>query len=98
MSLNVVRCTDNECSLVIAYGGDLAEPRIRLDDFGDEVDYFLGFLKFGSVVSVEVDHRPRRHGVSKYGVFDRLWVGIVDLFGVMWLLRRTVLPDIEEEE
>jgi len=35
-----------------------------------------------------VHHRPRTHGVSKYGVWNRLWVGIVDLFGVAWLARR----------
>ena len=42
----------------------------------------------GQVVSVPVNHRPRTRGISKYGVFDRLWIGIVDLFGVMWLQRR----------
>lgn len=40
------------------------------------------------VLSVPVNHRERGHGVSKYGLFDRLWVGIVDIFGVMWLRRR----------
>lgn len=40
------------------------------------------------VVSVPVNHRPRAGGVSKYGMLDRLWVGIIDLFGVMWLARR----------
>ena len=39
-------------------------------------------------VSLPVSHRPRLHGVSKYGVHNRLWVGIVDLFGVMWLRAR----------
>jgi dolichol-phosphate mannosyltransferase len=39
-------------------------------------------------VSVPVRHRPRERGVSKYGMFDRLWVGIVDIFGVRWLRRR----------
>ena len=42
----------------------------------------------GRVVSVPVRHRPREAGRSKYGVMDRLWVGIVDLFGVSWLGRR----------
>ena len=47
-------------------------------------------LREGGVVrSVPVNHRPRRQGLSKYGVLDRLGVGIVDLFGVMWLQRRT---------
>ncbi len=40
------------------------------------------------VISVPVNHRPRTRGASKYGLNNRLWVGIVDLFGVMWLKAR----------
>jgi dolichol-phosphate mannosyltransferase len=46
----------------------------------------------GRVRSVPVNHRPRHSGVSKYGVFDRLGVGIVDLLGVLWLQRRALRP------
>lgn len=42
------------------------------------------------VVSVPVSHRPRMRGRSKYGLHNRLWVGIVDLFGVMWLINRRI--------
>jgi dolichol-phosphate mannosyltransferase len=48
----------------------------------------------GQVISQPVNHRPRQRGVSNYGLFDRLWVGIVDLFGVMWLMRRAKIPVI----
>ena len=41
-----------------------------------------------AIVSVPVRHRPRTRGISKYGLHNRLWVGIVDLFGVRWLIRR----------
>ena len=41
-----------------------------------------------SVALVDVVDRPRLTGVSNYGFFDRLWVGIVDLAGVRWLIRR----------
>ena len=40
------------------------------------------------VISVPVRHRPRTRGQSKYGISNRLWVGIIDLFGVRWLIRR----------
>ncbi|HLX81162.1 MAG TPA: glycosyltransferase family 2 protein [Burkholderiales bacterium] len=50
----------------------------------------------GATLSVEVNHRPRTRGTSNYGMFDRLWVGIVDLFGVMWLQRRTRRPQVRE--
>jgi len=51
----------------------------------------------GRVRSVAVNHRPRQRGVSNYGVFDRLGVGIVDLFGVIWLRRRAARPDLVAE-
>jgi dolichol-phosphate mannosyltransferase len=37
---------------------------------------------------VDVADRPRAHGVSNYGFWDRLWIGILDLAGVWWLIRR----------
>jgi dolichol-phosphate mannosyltransferase len=49
------------------------------------------------VTSVAVNHRERTRGTSKYGLHNRLWVGIVDLFGVMWLIRRGS-PRIRIEE
>ena len=52
----------------------------------------------GESVSVPVIHRPRAQGRSKYGVFDRLWVGIWDLLGVAWLARRTTHPGVKEEK
>ncbi|MEN8106935.1 MAG: glycosyltransferase family 2 protein [Pseudomonadota bacterium] len=76
-------------------------------------DRFLGLPRFdhmhrflpallqaqgGEVVSIEVKHRERSRGQSKYGVHNRLWVGLVDLFGVLWLRRRAIRPVIEKEE
>ena len=40
------------------------------------------------IAYVEVIDRPRHSGVSNYGFFDRLWIGIMDLAGVWWLIRR----------
>jgi dolichol-phosphate mannosyltransferase len=37
---------------------------------------------------VDVVDRPRHSGVSNYGFFDRLWIGLMDLAGVWWLIRR----------
>ena len=67
----------------------------------DHMHRFLPALMLrqgGEVVSVPVNHRPRRTGKTKYGLFDRLGVGIVDLFGVLWLMRRVRLPEIETDE
>jgi dolichol-phosphate mannosyltransferase len=40
------------------------------------------------IAYVEVIDRPRRTGVSNYGFFDRLWIGMMDIAGVWWLIRR----------
>lgn len=50
----------------------------------------------GETLSVSVNHRERNGGASKYGILDRLWVGIFDLFGVWWLKRRHSAPVISE--
>ncbi len=47
---------------------------------------------------VDVVDRPRGAGVSNYGLWDRLWVGILDLAGVWWLIRRRRrIPEIIED-
>jgi dolichol-phosphate mannosyltransferase len=46
---------------------------------------------------VEVNHRPRLHGRTKYNIRNRLWVGVVDLCGVAWLQRRMCYPDVSED-
>jgi dolichol-phosphate mannosyltransferase len=46
---------------------------------------------------VDVIDRPRRSGTSNYGMWDRLWVGILDLIGVRWLIRRRKrVPQVSE--
>ena len=50
----------------------------------------------GRVISVPVNHRPRLTGQSHYGVRNRLWTGIVDLIGVMWLTRRGKIATVME--
>lgn len=50
------------------------------------------------VTSVEVNHRHRRQGKSKYGTLDRLFAGIIDLLGVMWLKRRARRPEAVESD
>ena len=65
--------------------------------FFDHMHRFLPALfirEQSRVVSVPVNHRPRTRGKSKYGVRNRMWVGIVDLLGVLWLQRRAVRPVI----
>jgi dolichol-phosphate mannosyltransferase len=68
--------------------------------FFDHMHRFLPALyqRHGAeVISVPVNHRPRTMGTSKYGLHNRLWVGIVDLYGVMWLKSR-FKPGLEVRE
>ncbi|UCC56268.1 MAG: glycosyltransferase [Gammaproteobacteria bacterium] len=76
------------------------ETFLALPQF-DHMHRFLPALvqrQGGQVLFITVNSRPRQHGRSKYGIFDRLWTGIIDLFGVMWLRRRSMRPEIEESQ
>ena len=76
-------------------------PRQAFLDFPafDHMHRFLPALMLragGRVISEGVSHRARARGQSKYGMWDRLWVGIDDLRGAAWLARRTIRPEIAE--
>ncbi len=51
-----------------------------------------------TIAECEVTHHPRVHGVSKYGISNRLWRGIYDLIGVSWLKKRYVTFQVEGDE
>ena len=90
------RCADTGCGLKL-FGRDAF---LRLPHF-NHLHRFLPalFQRLGGEIRVvAVNHRPRLRGKSKYGVMNRLWVGIIDLFGVVWLLRRPCNPEITSNE
>ena len=49
------------------------------------------------IVEVAVNHRPRERGKTKYGIQNRLWVGLVDTFAVRWMQNRMVFPKVKED-
>lgn len=75
-------------------------------DLALSLPYFDGLHRFlpalvrregREIAYVDVVDRPRLHGRSNYGMWDRLWVGILDLAGVWWLVRRRKrVPDASE--
>ncbi|HEY4144692.1 glycosyltransferase [Pinirhizobacter sp.] len=74
------------------------EVFLRLPYFDHMHRYLPALVKragFASV-SVPVGHRPRTMGTSKYGMLDRLWVGLADLRGVSWLMRRGKVTQTQE--
>lgn len=62
--------------------------------------YFAVMMRKAGMTIAEapVSHHPRVHGVSKYGLGNRLWRGIYDLIGVRWLQRRYVPIQVEGDE
>ncbi|MEP9353202.1 glycosyltransferase [Xanthobacter sp. KR7-65] len=74
------------------------EVHLRLPVF-DGLHRFMAALvrrEGYEIRTVQVVDRERWHGVSKYGFWNRLWVGIADLFGVFWLVRRRRVPQVVE--
>ena len=51
-----------------------------------------------TIAEVPVNHRPRMRGKTKYSVWNRLWVGIFDTFGVLWIRKRAFRAKLREEE
>ncbi len=49
------------------------------------------------VTQVPVNHRPRLHGQAKYGIGNRLWRGLADLFAVRWMQKRWIDRRLSEE-
>ncbi|OEF25438.1 dolichol-phosphate mannosyltransferase [Vibrio rumoiensis 1S-45] len=48
----------------------------------------------GEIVIHQVKHRDREVGTSNYNAWNRAWVGVVDMFGVIWIQKRTKLPKV----
>jgi len=72
----------------------------------DSLPFFDGFHRFvpallrqagHHVIVVPANHRPRRFGVSHYGVRNRAWRGVVDMLGVRWLQARRLRYEAREE-
>jgi dolichol-phosphate mannosyltransferase len=80
------QATDTGCGLKVFR----RESYLALPYFDHMHRYLIALmLREGCRIGfLTVNHRPRQTGSSKYGVFDRLAVGITDLAGVMWLNRR----------
>ncbi len=88
-------CLDTGCSLKLFS----REAFLELPHF-NHLHRFLPslFKRNGTTIyNLPVNHRPRLSGQSKYGVKNRLFVGITDLLGVLWLMKRPCNPEIDRE-
>ena len=78
-------CIDTGCSLKV-FDKDI----FLLFPFFDGLHRFLPALFKGygmNIFFVDVDHRPRISGISKYGTLDRLYKGIIDIIRVKKIIR-----------
>lgn len=74
------------------------ETYLRLPHFNHMHRYIPALVKrMGGDVQVQiVNHRDREHGISKYTAWNRAWVGIIDVLGMMWLIRRGKVPKVND--
>jgi len=88
--------TDVGCSL-----------RVMRTEFLRDVKLYRGMHRFlptllrmqgARLTEISVNHRPRRHGRSKYGIGNRLFTGIVDTLAVRWMQSRHVTYRVDELE
>lgn len=66
------------------------EMFLKLPFFHGNFYFFpvLAVMLGGTFCELSVNHRPRQHGRTHYGISNRLWSGAMDLIGVCWLIRR----------
>ncbi len=90
--------TDVGCSMRVFRPDCLQKIRF----FRNAHRFFPALFKMAgfSVAEMHVNHRPRKHGTSKYGggINSRLWVGIADLAGVYWLRKRAFVYTVDEKK
>lgn len=79
--------------------------KILRADLARELPMFTGMHRFlptlmkmkgARVAEIKVNHRPRVHGVSKYGVWNRAFAALYDLFAVRWMQKRHFTYEIKE--
>jgi glycosyltransferase involved in cell wall biosynthesis len=80
--------------------------RVMRAQFARRLPRFKGMHRFiptllrregARVIEREVAHRPRLYGKTKYGMWDRVFVGLWDAVGVRWLLRRRLPVQLVED-
>ncbi len=86
---------DTGCSLKV-YKRECLE-RIKLYDGMHRFLPTLFRIEGFEVVEVEVGHYPRRRGVSKYNIRNRLVRSFIDLLAVRWMKKRRIHYRIREE-
>jgi glycosyltransferase involved in cell wall biosynthesis len=72
------------------------EPALQVPVFKGMHRFFPTLFRMAGhnrIVEMPVNHRPRNRGTTKYGINNRLWVGLVDTLAVLWMRHRLVFPE-----
>jgi len=90
--------TDTGCGLKVF----LRAPTLKIGLWRNSHRFYPALFKMHGlkVTEIPVNHRERHKGTSKYGggINSRLWVGLADLCGVMWLKRRALVFRVTESK
>ncbi|HPO91436.1 MAG TPA: glycosyltransferase family 2 protein [Victivallales bacterium] len=80
--------------------------RVMRKECVEKISVFKGMHRFlptliriagyEKIFELPVKHRPRERGKTKYGVWNRLWVGIADTMAVCWMKKRLVFPKLKK--
>ena len=89
-------CPDSGCGIKLYW----RDAFLRLPFFTHMHRYMPAlFITYGHKVAyLPVNDRPRLEGTSKYTNLGRALVGVYDLFGVTWLRKRSIIPDIVDDQ
>jgi len=89
------QCPDSGCGIKVFW----REAYLRLPFFSSMHRFMPALFQMyrHKVDYVSVNDRPRLAGQSKYTNFNRALLGIYDMIGIVWLRRRTRVPDIAED-
>jgi glycosyltransferase involved in cell wall biosynthesis len=90
--LTGAQVTDVGCSLRV-FHADVADPLPLWRGTHRFLPTLLA-MNGARMMEIPVAHRARKYGRTKYGISNRLWVGIQDTLGVRWLLHRSVRPRV----
>ncbi|MFO7962697.1 MAG: glycosyltransferase family 2 protein [Desulfobacterales bacterium] len=88
--------TDVGCSLR-AFRRECVDQIVLFKGMHRFIPTLVRICGYTHILEVPVKHRPRNFGLTKYGIGNRLWVGLADTFAVRWMQRRLVFPKVKEK-
>lgn len=86
--------TDVGCSLRV-FRKDCIRHLSPFNGFHRFLPTLIRLYGCSKMAEMPVNHRPRKFGQTKYGIQNRLWIGLLDTFAVRWMQNRVVIPGVQ---